>query len=298
MNNTVKKVTASVITLALTATIAVSSLAGVSAKETKKTNHKKFTLSLHQLEKRAKIYYTTTEPGAGINRLSIKAKSINSKKAVVKIYRVVKGKKSIAEKYTVKKSNGIGKSTSGEKVDLGNPNPYALRSGTYISSNGKFYEYLTINNLTNKAWFWCPALGDHTTAKFTFGKDHTYSLKFAPDCIYTAKASNVDETGGRLVFSEGHTPSNYTLVSKLTDNFSFYNNAQLKNMALKHFKAINHAGGSYKVSIESAKYGCVTIKIYKSSNGNTSIRERYTINRIGGTGFNSKGSKVDLNKFA
>lgn len=297
MKNTVKKVITSAITLVLAGTMAISAMAGASAKTTAKKTKKHFELSLTQLEKRAKIYYTTTEPAVGVNKLTFKAKSISSNKAVVKIYTTFNGKTSVSEKYTVKKTNGIGKSASGEKVDLGNPNPYALKSSTYISSNSKHYDYMTINNLKNEVWFWNPHVSGHTTAKFTF-KNNTYTFNFGQGAIYTAKLSDLDECSGKLVFSEGHLPSHYTLVSTLTSKFSFYTDAQLTKMAKKCFKSNNDSSGNITIGVDSAKYGCATIEIRRSVNGISSLCERYTINRIGGTGFDTAGNKVDLNRFA
>ncbi len=297
MKNTIKKVITSALTLTLAGTMAISAMAGASAK-TVKTNKAKntFKLSTNSLKKRAKIFYTTRK-GANAT-LTINAKSLNSQKAVIKIYKISNGKKILLDRYTVNKSNGIGKNQNGKKIDLGNYNPNALPSGTYIDTNGKHYGYLTIDNLRHKARFWASTMGTCTVAKFTFDKNNNYTFKFASDLIYTAKASNVGSGMGIIKFSDAKDSTTYTLVSKKTENFSFFNNAQLKKMALNCFKAKNDSSGKLTVGIANAKYGCVTIEIRRSVNGISSLCERYTINRIGGTGFNQAKCRVDLNKFA
>ena len=168
----------------------------------------------------------------------------------------------------------------------------AFTPGTWLSDAGQYYFFdgdgasgrtASLENGTGVAFSYTL---DGTQAAFSMGAADNSSA-----CTVT-----LDGDAATLEWEDGATEHLTYVSDKGSDDFQFYSNRELSDMALAYYQA--HSGGQDNSNLTAAAQanddGSVSIQVYENLGDHNSTAAWYTVDRITGAGTDASGSEIDL----
>lgn len=168
----------------------------------------------------------------------------------------------------------------------------AFTPGTWLSDAGQYY-FFDADGASGRT----ASLEDGTGVSFTYtldGTQGTFSMGGADNasvCTVT-----VDSDTAALEWEDG-TVEHLTYVSDQgSDDFRFYSNQELSDLAVAYYKAHNSGqeGSSLTAAAQTNDDGTVSIQVYENLGDHNSTAAWYTVDRLTGAGTDGAGTEVNL----
>ena len=168
----------------------------------------------------------------------------------------------------------------------------AFTPGTWLSDAGQYY-FFDGGDTTDRT----ASLDSGTGVGFTYtlsGTEATFSMGGAD----TSSSCTVSRDGDviTLEWADGTTEQLTYVSDQGSDDFQFYSNRELSDMALTYYQA--HNSGQDSSSLTAAAHtnddGSVSIQVYENLGDHNSTAAWYTVDRTTGAGTDASGGEIDL----
>ena len=168
-----------------------------------------------------------------------------------------------------------------------------LQPGTWLSDGGQYY-FFDADGASGRV----SSLEDGTGTGFTYradGGQAVFSLGGADgerSCDITVQGDSAT-----LQWEDGSTEQLTFVSSQGSDQFQFYSNQALCQMALEHYKQGKDAQDTdgLMAAAQTNPDGTVTIQVYQNLGDHNSTAAWYTVDRLTAQGTDGTGASVDLN---
>lgn len=168
----------------------------------------------------------------------------------------------------------------------------AFTPGTWLSDAGQYY-FFDEDGASGRI----ASLEDGTGVGFSYTVDGTQAT-FAMGSADNSSVCTVTLDGDTATLEwEDGTTEHLSHVSDLgSDDFQFYSNRELSDMALIYYKAQNSIqdNDNLAAAAQTNDDGSVTIQVYENLGDHNSTAAWYTVDRTTGSGTDESGNGIDL----
>ena len=168
----------------------------------------------------------------------------------------------------------------------------AFTPGTWLSDAGQYY-FFDEDGASGRT----ASLEDGTGVGFTYTLDGTQAT-FSMGGADSASVCTVtmDSDAAALEWEDGTTEHLTYISEQGSDDFRFYSNQELSDLAVAYYK--EHNSGQDSSSLTAAAQtnddGTVSIQVYENLGDHNSTAAWYTVDRLTGAGTDSTGAEVNL----
>lgn len=164
--------------------------------------------------------------------------------------------------------------------------------GTWLSDGGQYYFFDEDGTAGRTA-----SLEDGTGVGFSYtvdGAQATFSMGAADN--YSVCTVAIDGDTVALEWADGTTEHLTYVSDQGSEDFQFYSNQELSDMALTYYKKANSAQENENLTsaAQTNDDGSVSIQVYENLGDHNSTAAWYTVDRITGAGTDGTGAEVDL----
>ena len=181
---------------------------------------------------------------------------------------------------------------SAAPTDSETPEASLFTAGTWLSDAGQYYFFDNDGTSGRTA-----SLEDGTGVSFSYTLNGSEAV-FSMGGEGNETKCTVTRDGDALTLAwDGGVSENLSYVSdKGSDEFTFYSNRDIADMALAYYRAHNSSGDGDNLTsaAETNADGSVSVQVYTNLGDHNSTAEWYTIDRNTATGTDSSGNEIDL----
>ena len=168
----------------------------------------------------------------------------------------------------------------------------AFTPGTWLSDAGQYY-FFDEDGASGRT----ASLEDGTGVGFSYTVDGTQAA-FAMGAADNSSVCTVtlDGDAATLEWEDGTTEHLTYVSDQGSDDFRFYSNQELSDMAVAYYKEHNSSqdNNNLTAAAQTNDDGSVTIQVYENLGDHNSTAAWYTVDRTTGIGTDASGSEVDL----
>ena len=168
----------------------------------------------------------------------------------------------------------------------------AFTPGTWLSDAGQYY-FFDGDGASGRT----ASLENGTGVAFSYTLDGTQAV-FSMGAADNSSACTVtlDGDAATLEWEDGATEHLTYVSDQGSDDFQFYSNQELSDMALAYYQA--HSSGQDNSNLTAAAQtnddGSVSIQVYENLGDHNSTAAWYTVDRTTGAGTDASGGEIDL----
>ena len=165
-------------------------------------------------------------------------------------------------------------------------------SGTWLSDAGQYY-FFDGDGASGRT----ASLEDGTGVGFSYTLDGTQAAFSMGDAGNRAACTvTLGDDTATLEWEDGTTEHLTHVSNQGSDDFRFYSNQELSDLAVAYYKEHNPAQdkSSLTAATQTNDDGSVSIQVYENLGDHNSTAAWYTVDRTTGIGTDASGSEVDL----